>query len=79
MKTEDFQTPCWKRLSKLLDERIDELRKLNDSMSFGPEETAAVRGGIRELKKILDLAESASSGPAVNPDELVGVDHYHGQ
>lgn len=73
MKLEDFHSPCWKRLSQLVDERIDELRKLNDS-DLSPERTSLVRGGIKELKKILALAEDASAGAAVDPDELSGVD-----
>ena len=70
MRLEDFKTPTWKRLSQLVDERIDELRKLNDSPSFGAEKTASIRGGIGELKRILALAEQASASPAVDPDEL---------
>ena len=73
MKPEDFRTPTWKRLSQLVDERIDELRKLNDTPSFSPEKTALIRGGIAELKKILSLAEEASLSPAVDPDELTSV------
>jgi hypothetical protein len=73
MKREDFRTPTWKRFSQFVEERIDELRELNDSMSFGPEKTAAIRGGIAELKKILALADEASASQAVDPDELVSV------
>jgi len=73
LKLEDFHSMCWKRLSKLIDERVDELRKLNDS-ELSPEKTALVRGGIKELKKILALAEDASAGAAVSPDELSGAD-----
>jgi hypothetical protein len=73
LKFEDFRTPCWKRLSQLVEERIDELRKLNDS-EMSPERTALVRGGIKELKQILALAEDASAGAAVSPDELIGAD-----
>jgi hypothetical protein len=74
LKIEDFHTQCWKRLSQLVDERIDELRKLNDS-EMGPEKTSSVRGGIKELKKILALADDASAGAAVDPDELSGVNN----
>lgn len=70
MKTEDFRTPAWRRLSQHVEQRIDELRELNDSMSYGPEQTAAIRGGIAELKKILSLADEASLSPAVDPEEL---------
>jgi len=53
---------------------VDELRKLNDNPSYGIEQTALIRGGISELNKILSLAEEASLSPAINPDELAGVD-----
>lgn len=70
MKAEDFRTPAWKRLSKLVEDRIDELRELNDSPSYGPEKTAQIRGGIAELKRILSLADEASLSHAVSPEEL---------
>lgn len=70
MRIEDFRTSTWKRLSQHVGERIDELRKLNDNPSYGPEQTALIRGGISELSKILSLAEEASLSPAVDPDEL---------
>lgn len=70
LKPEDFRTATWKRLSQLVGQRIDELRKLNDNMSFGPEKTAAIRGGVAELSKILALAEEASASQPVDPDEL---------
>jgi hypothetical protein len=79
LKLEDFRSSTWKRLSTLVEERIDELRKSNDSQSFGPEKTAAIRGGIAELKKILALADEASASPAVSPDELSGADTAIGQ
>ena len=70
MKTEDFRTDVWKRLTQTLEERLEELRQLNDNPSLGVEQTALVRGGIKELKRILSLAEEASLGPLVDPDEL---------
>ena len=74
MRLEDFRSATWKRLSKHIQERVDELRKLNDSPSFNAEQTALIRGGISELNKILSLAEEASLSPAIDPDELSGVD-----
>lgn len=74
LKPEDFRTPTWKRLTQTLELRLQELRELNDSPSFSAEKTALVRGGISELKRILSLAEQASLSPAVDPDELAGVD-----
>ena len=73
MKPEDFRSATWKRLSQTIQERVDELRKLNDSPSYGPEQTALIRGGISELNKILSLADDASLSPAVDPEELFSV------
>lgn len=73
MKPEDFRSSTWKRLSQTIQDRVDELRKLNDNQSFGPEKTAALRGGIAELNKILSLADDASLSPAVDPEELFSV------
>lgn len=74
MRLEDFRSATWKRLSKTIQERVDELRKLNDNPSYGIEQTALIRGGISELNKILSLAEDASLSPAIDPEELSGVD-----
>lgn len=70
MKREDFRTQTWKRLSQHIQARVDELRKLNDNLSLSPEKTAAIRGGVAELNKILALADEASASPAVDPEEL---------
>ena len=74
LKIEDFHSQTWKRLSQHVDERIDELRKLNDG-PHDPVQTALIRGGIKELKKILALAEDVSAREAVSPDELSGADN----
>lgn len=73
MKPEDFRNATWKRLSQLIEARVDELRQLNDNPSFGPEKTALIRGGISELNKILSLADETSLSPAVDPEELFSV------
>jgi len=72
MRTEDFHSPTWKRLTHALESRLQELRELNDSASFGAEQTAAIRGSIAEIKRILALADKASASPAVIPEELLG-------
>jgi len=74
IKREDIASKTWKRLTQHIEERVDELRKLNDNPSFGTEKTALIRGGISELQKILALAEEASAGQAVSPEELSGAD-----
>jgi hypothetical protein len=73
LKPEDFRTATWKRLTQALQERLEDLRQSNDQISLSVERTAAIRGGIAELKKILSLAEDASLSPAVDPDELISV------
>lgn len=74
LRSEDFQTPTWKRLTQTLEARLQELRELNDNPSFGAEKTALIRGGISELKKIASLAEQASLAQAIDPGQLAGVD-----
>ena len=73
LKQEDFRTPAWRRLTKVLEERIEDLRQSNDQISLSVERTAAIRGGIAELKKILSLADEASLSQAVDPEELLSV------
>lgn len=70
LKIEDFRSDTWKRLTQTLENRLEELRQLNDSPAMGVEQTALIRGGIKELKRILSLAEEANLGPLVSPDEL---------
>jgi endonuclease IV len=70
MRPEDFRSATWKRLSQLLEQRLEELRQLNDSPTYDAIKTAQIRGQIGELKRILALAEEASASPAVDPDEL---------
>ena len=76
--TEDFYTSCWKRTAAKIESRIQELRLYNEKEL--PEiETARVRGGIRELKNILALAENASASHADAPDEISDVQDVTGQ
>lgn len=70
LRIEDFRSSTWKRLTQLLEERLQELRELNDNPSFDPIKTSGIRGGIAEVKRILSLAEQASLSPAVDPVEL---------
>jgi hypothetical protein len=70
LKIEDFHSDTWKRLTKTLEIRLEELRQLNDNPSMNVEQTALIRGGIKELKLILGLAEEASPSSLVSPEEL---------
>jgi hypothetical protein len=73
LKPEDFRTAAWKRLTQVLEDRLEDLRQSNDQLCLSVERTSAIRGGIAELKRILSLAEEASLGQAVNPEELLSV------
>lgn len=75
LKAEDFRSSTWKRLAQDLQDRLEELRELNDALSLAPERTSAIRGSIAEIKRILALAEQASASQAVLPGELTGEDH----
>lgn len=60
LERSDFKTTTWKRLSELLNERLFDLRKMNDQQ-HEPIKTATIRGQIAEVKRILALAEEASA------------------
>lgn len=57
---EDIHTASWRRLKSHISARIAELRALNDQ-PLDQERTAATRGGIAELKKLLDLETKVAS------------------
>lgn len=64
---DDFKTPTWQRIDALLNKRIDELRRQNDS-ELDERQTAAVRGGIKELKRLLGLAEQRPGSHTARPE-----------
>jgi hypothetical protein len=57
---DDFQTRTWKRLTTLLQERLQELRELNDQASLSADKTALIRGQIKVIKELLDLPQGSS-------------------
>lgn len=73
MQTEDFRTAAWKRLTKHLQQRLQELRELNDGQHDATR-TSEIRGSIKEVKRILDLADTASSSATVHTGIPPGVD-----
>ena len=64
---DDFKTPTWQRINTLLNGRIDELRRQNDA-DLDEQQTAAVRGGIKELKRLLGLAEQRPGSHTARPE-----------
>jgi len=73
MLIDDFRTSTWRRLTKHLQTRLQELRELNDSSANSADKTALIRGQISEVKGLLALSpESARDNdlrlvPEVDP------------
>jgi len=53
---EERQSPLWKKVQVVLEERLQTLREKNDKPST-PEDTADTRGRIAEVKRMLGLGE----------------------
>ncbi len=60
MTTNDFRTPTWSRFTKLLQERLQELRELNDQIGHDPIKTSLTRGQISEVKRLLALSPESA-------------------
>lgn len=63
----DFTSGTWHQLRKWAEDQLEKARQKNDAVSLSPEETAALRGEIRMLKKFLGLPQEAARGVAVEP------------
>ena len=59
MTLDDIRSPTWRRLTQELQERLQELRELNDSFGNSPEKTSLIRGQITEVKRLLSLAPAS--------------------
>ena len=64
----DFQSSTWHQLRKWAEDQLKRAREKNDALALSPEETAALRGEIRALKRFLDLPNAAARGVVVGPD-----------
>lgn len=51
----NFQSPEWFAIKKWAENEIERLRVKNDAIGLLPEETSAIRGEIRVLKRICNL------------------------
>lgn len=65
----DYQSATWHQLRKWAEGQLQRAREKNDALKLTPDETSALRGEIRVLKKFLDLPNAAARGVAVNPDD----------
>lgn len=58
----DRQSDLWLRLMKHFGARLEMLRRTNDAAELDERQTAALRGGIAELKRLIAL----NDGPVVD-------------
>lgn len=65
----NFQSETWHQLRKWAEGQLKRAREKNDALAMTPDETTALRGEIRLLKRILDLPNTAARDLALNPDE----------
>lgn len=65
----DFQSATWHQLRKWAEDQLRRAREKNDSVKLAPDDTAAIRGEIRLLKKFLDLPNAAARGVVIDPDD----------
>ena len=64
----DFQSPTWHQLRRWAEDQLKRAREKNDAQ-LSPDDTAALRGEIRVLKRIIDLPNAAARERAVTPDQ----------
>lgn len=60
----DLQPGEWKKVERWAEEELKKARAKNDALGLSLEETAAYRGEIRLLKRILDLPNTAARAQA---------------
>ena len=65
----DFQSPTWHHLRKWTEAQIQKAREKNDAVGLSDTDTAALRGEIRALKRILDLPNAATRTLAASADD----------
>lgn len=65
----NFHSPDWHRVRKWAEAELERLRIKNDAVGLTEIETAALRGEIRGIKKLLGLPEMAARGVVMSPGE----------
>ena len=63
----NFHSPDWHRVRKWADAELERLRIKNDAVGLTEIETAALRGEIRAIKKLIGLPETVARGVVTNP------------
>ena len=64
----DFSSPAWHQIKRWIQVELDKARLKNDA-DISDIHTAALRGEIRLLKRILDLPNQATRGVAAEPED----------
>jgi hypothetical protein len=64
----DFSTPGWHQLRRWAQTELEKARLKNDA-DITDTQTAALRGEIKVLKRILDLPNQATRGVAAEPED----------
>ena len=62
----------WNKLRKYLDSEIARLRELNDNVTLGADQTAALRGQLKALKDLRDLPTTEAHRKAISQQMLPG-------
>ena len=63
MKPEiEYGSPTWKAITNHVTDRIETLRKRNDSLTLSPAQTDQLRGRLAELKDLLALGKPDPAG-----------------
>jgi hypothetical protein len=65
----DFTSPTWHQLRKWAEKELERARVKNDAVGLSENETAALRGEIKMLKRFLDLPHQATRGVVAESDE----------
>lgn len=64
----NYSSDTWHQIRRWAETQLQSARQKNDAVGLSDIETAALRGEIRTLKRILDLPNAATRGVAAEPD-----------
>lgn len=64
----EYTSDTWHKLRKWAEAELERARMRNDAVGLSENDTAALRGEIRMLKRFLDLPQAATRGVVVEPD-----------
>lgn len=65
----NFHSGDWHQIRRWAESELDKARKKNDALGLSTEETAALRGEIRTLKRLIGLPEAAARQVVAEPTE----------